>query len=121
MQQRGRRHQAGDFPLPVTIQQASESSRTATGAIARSWSTFAQRWARYQTDQSIEVYRARQVFPEARGVFEMAGYAAVTPKMRILYDSRYFDILGVQTLDGQSPANAETLFVVVKEGISQGS
>lgn len=107
--------QAGQYPHRVTIETPTES-RTATGGQSFTWATFAQRWGRMVPKSAREFMAAQQAFTEMQWMWEIRGRLALTTKMRIVFDGRYFNILGVQSPDGKSPANADILQVICQEG-----
>ena len=72
-------------------------------------------------ESTREVYRARQVMADTTVVMLMRGHMAVTPKMRVSHSGRLYDILGVESLDGKAPAQADWLHLLCREGASQGN
>lgn len=106
---------AGAYEHRVTIETPTES-RTATGGQSFTWATFGQRWGRSVPKSAREFMAAQQAFTEMQWLWEIRGYLAVTTKMRLVFDGRYFNILGVQSPDGKSPDKAAVLQLICKEG-----
>lgn len=106
---------AGDFRHRVTIETPTES-RTATGGQSFTWSTFVQRSGKLVPKNSREFMAAQAAFSEMGWLWEIKGRAAITTRMRLVFDGRYFNILGVQSPDGKSPARAEILQLICQEG-----
>lgn len=107
--------QAGHYQHRVTIETPTES-RTATGGQSFTWSTFASRWGRMVPKNAREFTAAQQAFAEMQWMWEIRGHLALTTKMRLVFDGRYFNILGIQSPDGKSPAKADLLQVICQEG-----
>lgn len=83
----------------VTIQQ-STPTRTASGQATDVWSTYKQAWGSLNPVRGGETFRSRQVHAEADSVleFDWIDAQAVTPRMRVTYGSRTFDILTVANI-----------------------
>jgi len=82
---------AGRLKKKITIQQPTETKDSA-GALQTSWSTFAIVWAEVTPQTGREFRTAQQVNAEITIVFRIRYLKSVTPKMRISWDSRIFDI-----------------------------
>lgn len=85
---------AGALRHQITIQSATET-QNAFGEPAKTWATFATVWAAIEPISGREFYQNRQIGGEISHRVEMRYLSGVTPKMRILYGSRYFDIESV--------------------------
>lgn len=105
----------GEFKHRVVIETPTET-RSAGGSQEFSWSTFASRWGRVVPKGAREYLNAQAANAEMDWLWEIKGRAAITTKMRLVFDSRYFSILGVQSPDGKSPANADILHLICREG-----
>lgn len=112
--------QPGHYRHRITIESASES-RTTLGGQSLTWSTFASRWARIIPSGGREYMVAAQAGTRLEAVFECSGYAAVTTGMRVVFDSRYFSIVGVRGLDGKSPSKAAWIQIECVEGPHKAS
>ena len=75
----------------VTIQQVTES-RTTTGAVTESWSTFATVWADISPGHTREYAAAKTINAELTHEIRIRYLEGVTPKMRILFGARVFNI-----------------------------
>ena len=77
----------------IVIESVSES-RSASGAVSESWSTFATVWAAisYQKSGTDEKEMVAKQTTVRNVEFTVRHRADVTEKMRINYDSRYYDI-----------------------------
>lgn len=107
--------QAGNYPHRIVIEQPTES-RTSLGGQSLTWSTFVSRWARFVPKSAKEYVVASQAGNAIDWIIECAGFAAVTNKMRVSFDSRYFDIESVYGVDGKSPDKAAVIRLQVREG-----
>ncbi len=81
----------------VTIQQVSES-RDAHGGVVESWSTFAVVWANIAPISGREYLAVKQTQAEVTHRIRMRYLYGITPKMRILYGDRIFDINSISNL-----------------------
>ncbi len=100
----------------ITIEQVTET-QTASGALNRSWSTFATAWAQITPTGGRERALGATAFPEAGFLFEMNGaIQGITTKMRINYNNRYFDILNINDMQERGIS----LTITAREGKSHG-
>ena len=86
----------------ITVQQDTGTTRDAVGGTAANWTTYAQRWSEVDPLGGSEGFRAEQFEAEVDHVFTMrwdTTTKAITPNMRISYDSRLFDIQAVINVD----------------------
>lgn len=67
-------------------------SQGATGEITNAWSTFATVRAELITQTAKESLTSDQILGIQYTIFRIRYLAGITTKMRVLYDSRYFDI-----------------------------
>ena len=84
---------AGELRNKVVIQQVTETQGT-DGYPSQSWSIFATVWAAIEPLQGRELNAVQQIYAEVTGKIRTRYLAGVTPKMRALFGSRVFDILG---------------------------
>ena len=82
----------------MTIQTASETPNT-YGEQVRTWSTFATVWASIEPLSGNELENARQRVAKASHLIRCRHVASVTPKMRLIYGSRTFDIGAAMDVD----------------------
>ena len=77
----------------IVIESVSET-RSASGAVSESWSTFATVWAAisYQKSGTDEKEMVAKQTTVRNVEFTVRHRTDVTEKMRINYDSRYYDI-----------------------------
>lgn len=100
----------------ITVESATVA-RTATGGEVKTWEVVAEVWAAATWKGGKELTAARTIHPDAEVVWLIrAGAAAVTPKMRIVYNARLFDVLGVDDL-----SDRDRVRIVCKEGKRLGT
>lgn len=95
---------SGSLNRRITVQSYT-TTVNAYGEPIKSWSTYAQRWAAVEPLLGREYWAAQQVVAENSVRFRMrhdATTSAITPKMRVSYDSRTFDINSVINVKEQS-------------------
>lgn len=81
----------------ITIQTPTET-RDAYGDPVKTWATYAVRAAEILPVSGREYFTAQQVYSEQVTRFKLRHdntTKAITTKMRIFYDSRYFNIISV--------------------------
>ena len=86
--------EAGRLRHRITIQQVAEAQDT-YGEPIKTWSTFAQRWAAINQVTGKENFNASQFAPDATTRVELRYLAGVTPKMRVKFGTRTFEIKAV--------------------------
>lgn len=111
---------AGDLKHRITIERATESVSPG-GAVTKTWSTFAQLWAEIIPRGTSRQYTALyQEFSESTLMFRVRGRVAVTEKMRISHQGRYFDIMYPPIgADGRAPLYASELLIFCREAQEQ--
>ena len=67
----------------------------AYGEPIESWATFATVWAEVRDLRGREFFSAQQVNAEVETIFRIRWLAGVLATMRISYDSKAYDILGI--------------------------
>ena len=82
----------------VTIQEATETANS-YGEIERTWATFKKRWANIRPLSGRERWAAQQVQANLSHEVLIRYTKDVTPKMRISYNSRTFEIGTVINVD----------------------
>lgn len=91
---------AGTLRHRVTIQQATETQNS-YGEIVQTWTTVATVWGAIEARGMRESFTASQQFATADHVITIRHRSDVTPKMRLVYGSRTFDIEGAVDPDGR--------------------
>ena len=81
----------------VTVQQVSEAQST-SGAVTRTWSTFATVRAEIRPIRGSEREVGNQLLADATHTVRMRYLSGLTPKMRILHDSRILEITSIANL-----------------------
>lgn len=89
---------AGDLRNPVVIQQYSDTPDS-YGSGTRSWSTYKSCWAAMWPQKGDEQVLDGQMVSVARYIFRIRYISGITTAMRILYNSRVFEILNVRNKD----------------------
>jgi len=85
---------AGDLRHRITIQTPSETS-DGIGGMTTTWSTFKKIWAAIWPLRGAEYLAAMQITSEITHKIRIRYLSGVTPKMRILFGTRYFDIQSI--------------------------
>lgn len=88
---------AGLLRKTVVVQSTNES-RTSSGAVANTWATHCTRRAAVEPISGKEYFDARAENANVTVKFRLRHDSLtglITPKMRVSYDSRYFDIESV--------------------------
>ncbi len=85
---------AGKLRCWVTIQQIG-TAQDASGQVVDSWSTVATRWASIEPLSGREYFAARQFQAQVNIRVRLRYLAGIVAKMRILYETRVFDIEAV--------------------------
>lgn len=85
---------SGRLRHKIVIQNPSESNGS-YGETVTTWGTFATVWASVEPLNGREYFESQQTNAEVNFRFRIRYTASITPKMRISYDSRTFDIISV--------------------------
>jgi len=90
---------SGRMDKRIVIQQWSVDSpaQDAAGAPSGSWATYAIRWAEKIDKSGREFFQGGTV-GETLCIFKCRYVSGLTYKMRISYDSEYYDIVGIVEL-----------------------
>ncbi len=91
--------QAGTLRHRVRVESLTEVPRNSFGAPARTWATFATRWASVTPLGGRELFEAQQVYPEVDYIIKMRWLEGATSKMRAVFKGRVFDIAAVRVLE----------------------
>jgi len=83
----------------ITIQEwgADSPAQDAYGAPSGTWATYATRWAE-KIDKSGREFFTGGTVGEATCMWKTYYIDGLTTKMRISYDSEYYDIIGIKEL-----------------------
>lgn len=81
---------AGRLCHKITIQESTVSN--VGGESTHSWATYKTAWASIHPARGDESWRSDQRFAEVTHEVRMRYQSGITPKMRILWGSRVFDI-----------------------------
>lgn len=81
----------------ILIEQAAESAN-GIGEPIKTWSTFAAVWSEISPVRETERFTAQQVDAQRESRFRIRWLSGVTEKMRISYDSAYWDITGIREI-----------------------
>lgn len=91
----------GKMDRRIVIESASEA-RDDYGGIQETWSTYATRWAQMKyTPKAGEAYEAQRKTSDYNVQFIIRSDTttrAITPKMRVNYDSKLYDIRAVSEI-----------------------
>jgi SPP1 family predicted phage head-tail adaptor len=101
---------AGILRNYITIQQPTET-HDGNLELVLTWSTFTQCWAEILPLNGREYWTAKQVLPEITGKIRIRYITGITPKMRILFGTRYFNINAVLNPDER---NIELILLVTE-------
>jgi SPP1 family predicted phage head-tail adaptor len=83
---------------PVTIQEAVESTN-GVGETVETWTTLDEVWASIEPISGREFQAVQQIAAETTHKVTIRYLAGVTPKHRVLFGSRVFDILAVRNVE----------------------
>jgi SPP1 family predicted phage head-tail adaptor len=92
--------EAGDLNRRITIETPTVT-RDTYGAEILTWSTLVTVWASKQHKTSREFYAVSKINSEVTDLFVIRFRTGLNTRMRINYDSKYYDILGADDPDGR--------------------
>ena len=96
--------------------QTGTDSKDGSGVPEQSWATTTTRWAEVRPLRGVEAFQAAQLNADVDHMVTMrydATVGAATPKNRLLWGSRAFDILSVVNVDERD----EWLEFLVREAV----
>lgn len=94
----------GPLRQRVTLQTLSESADS-YGQLQQSWVSAGEYWAQIRPLAGKEAILAAQLRPDATHAVTLRyGVATITPAMRLLFDSRVFNIVSVLNRDERDRA-----------------
>lgn len=79
--------------------QSRTTTKDSYGAAVESWSTAATVWGRIEPLSGRELWQAQQVRPDVSHKVTLRAYAGLTPRHRLLFGSRVFEISSVLNID----------------------
>ncbi|PKN97757.1 MAG: head-tail adaptor protein [Chloroflexi bacterium HGW-Chloroflexi-5] len=100
---------AGSLSQRITIQQPTVTYDAYNTEI-QSWQTFATVWSLKKCQITREFYSAQKVNAEATDLFIIRFMQGITTKMRISYNGRIYNILGVDDQGGKR----EIIWIIAK-------
>lgn len=86
----------GKMDRLITIEQATEIQGSDYGENTQTWSTWKLLYANVYTGGGREFEAAKQINAEIDTQFQIRWVDGLSPKMRISYDGRYYDIYRIQ-------------------------
>jgi SPP1 family predicted phage head-tail adaptor len=87
--------EAGKLRHRVTVEQLTAAQNT-FGEEEPRWVTVATRWASIDPLSGRELFAAQQIYAEATHQVRLRYLADLTPKMRLTYRGRVFDIQSIR-------------------------
>lgn len=104
----------GDMRHSIRIERQS-TTQDAAGQRALTWTEFATRRAAVEHANGTEIWASAQRSGRVPTVFRLRYLAGVTPDMRIVFDSRIFNILSVVDQEGRH----EQLVITAQEEVGK--
>lgn len=86
--------QVGRYDRQITIEQLTQGQDD-YGHPTETWTTFATVWANAYSGSGRELEAARQISAEVSTQFQIRYIAGISTTMRVLYESRYYDIVHI--------------------------
>ena len=86
---------AGTLRRRLVIQSVTEAASDAYGEPGETVATYATRWGSVEPLSGVELYRMHEVHPEVTHQVRIRYLAGITPKMRVLFGTRSFEVRGV--------------------------
>lgn len=90
---------AGSLRHPVQIQRPVDVTDGFGAAGQQNWETIATVWAAIEPASAREFVTAQQMAAEVNTLIRIRYFPGITPKMRVLYGTRWFDIQGIIDVD----------------------
>lgn len=107
---------AGALRKSVVIQQRSEVVDATYGGVTQTWTTFATVNASVESLSGREFLAAQAAQSEASVQFMMRYVAGVDARMRILYGSKYHNIVNITDVEERH----RELIILAKQGVNEG-
>jgi SPP1 family predicted phage head-tail adaptor len=107
---------SGSARYLVTIEQIT-GTQDAWGQEIQTWSTFLTAWASIEELGGQESAKAQQIFAIGTVRIRMRYQAGITPRMRVTYGLRHFDIKNISDPDGRR----RRLELICEERVQSGT
>ncbi len=95
---------AGALRHPIVIEEVTSEARDAVGGVTPTWTTFASPWSAVQSGAGREFFAAKERHGTISHLFIIRQLDGITPKMRVSFDGRVFDILSAINVDERDRA-----------------
>jgi SPP1 family predicted phage head-tail adaptor len=103
---------AGRFDRLITFQ-TQTVTRDNIGGAKNAWETFTQMWAMYKPDGGTEDTNADRVEAKEMATFICRYRSDLTAKMRISFDSRYYNILSINEITRRGYLTIKTIAITI--------
>lgn len=90
----------GDLNRQITIQQYA-ATRDTFGGEVQTWANVATVWASKAHRTSREFFAAQKTNAETTDLFIIRYRSGITPKVRVIFDGKTYDIIGANDPDGR--------------------
>ena len=104
---------AGKLRYKITIQDYTESQNS-YGEVTKTWEDYATVWASIEPIRGREFWESQQINAEVTAKITIRYLAGVTPKMRVKYEARIFEIISVINPEERN----KDLQLMVKESVN---
>ena len=84
----------GQLDRKITFEQAT-ATRGANGEQLEAWATYGLRWAKLDSGTGTENVDQGRLIGDSRAVFTVRYDPSISKAMRILYDSKYYNIYNI--------------------------
>lgn len=102
----------GRLTKRLTIEEATETNTG--GDVTQAWSEIAKRWGEPVSQSAREFYTAKAVHADATHVWRIRYYEGLSPKHRIVWNSRTFNIVSIENVGERN----EEMLVTAKEVVT---
>lgn len=103
---------AGLMDELVTVQQFTTTTDSNTGEKLQSWSTYSTPWARIQESESgSESVDSDRREAKQTVTFSMRYDSGINPKMRIVWENKYYNIINIADLERRMYLRIQTELV----------
>ena len=103
---------AGLMDELVTVQQFTTTTDSNTGEKLQSWSTYSTPWSRIQEGESgSETVDADRREAKQTVTFTMRYDSGINPKMRIVWENKYYNIINIADLERRMYLKIQTELV----------
>jgi len=91
----------GKLDRPFTIQYDTGTTKNSRGEHVESWTTYATAYGMFEVDTGVERGESNQLVAVSTVMITCRYNSGITAKMRVLSNSVYYAIVGVQPLPGR--------------------